>query len=423
MSRALFAFSALLLFSTLSLSSCSSKSSSSTSTPVGPGSPSTVKATPTITWLQPAAITYPTPLGSTQLDATANVQGTFAYNPPAGTVLGPGTQKLSVTFAPNDTAAYNSATASVTLMVSAPSPSSKASPTITWPQPAPITNPAPLTSAQLDATANVPGSFVYTPPVGTVLDAGKQTLSVAFTPTNTSAYNNATASVTLTVNPATTSAAAQFVYFGGVGNQLSGLAIANDSVSTIPGSPFTIEPQAQSQFYLAAAGNFIFTDCCSPSAIVSWNVNAKTGAITQISSASQSSALALGTDPSGKFLYGMTTSAYGFSIGQQTGDLSSLPGSPYSLQDGAGTAAQISPDGTWLCSAGFAGPGVPGNIFCAQRDPSSGAIMTNSSSQIVAGTGALEGGSPFAQGNYLLANTLQFNSSDNSYPRTGIAVL
>ena len=48
------------------------------------------KATPAIAWATPAAITYGTALDSTQLDATANVQGSFTYAPAAGTVLGAG---------------------------------------------------------------------------------------------------------------------------------------------------------------------------------------------------------------------------------------------------------------------------------------------------------------------------------------------
>src|SRR5512142_2616674 len=35
---------------------------------------------PTITWSQPAAITYGTPLGPTQLNAQANVPGNFTYS-------------------------------------------------------------------------------------------------------------------------------------------------------------------------------------------------------------------------------------------------------------------------------------------------------------------------------------------------------
>lgn len=58
-----------------------------------------------------------TALSSTQLDATANVPGTFVYNPAAGTIPADGSDTLSVTFTPTDTTDYNSATATVTLAV------------------------------------------------------------------------------------------------------------------------------------------------------------------------------------------------------------------------------------------------------------------------------------------------------------------
>ncbi len=75
----------------------------------------------------------------------------------------------------------------------------KATPTITWPAPAPIAYGTKLGPAQLDATASVPGTFVYDPPAGTVLQPGVQTLSVTFTPANTADYTTATATVHITV--------------------------------------------------------------------------------------------------------------------------------------------------------------------------------------------------------------------------------
>jgi hypothetical protein len=75
--------------------------------------------------------------------------------------------------------------------------------TLTWPPPAAITYGTTLSGTQLDATGNVPGTFVYTPAAGTVPAVGTDTLSVLFTPTN-SAYPPATASVPLTVLPAAT---------------------------------------------------------------------------------------------------------------------------------------------------------------------------------------------------------------------------
>jgi hypothetical protein len=75
------------------------------------------QATPTITWANPAPITLGTALSAVQLDATANVAGTFAYTPASGTVLGAGDHALSVTFSPTDSTDYTSATASVTVLV------------------------------------------------------------------------------------------------------------------------------------------------------------------------------------------------------------------------------------------------------------------------------------------------------------------
>ncbi len=81
-------------------------------------------AKPVLTWNTPAPIPSGTPLSSTQLDATAAnpnngsaVSGTFAYTPPAGTVLPRGSTALSVTFTPSDTTDYTTATASAIVAV------------------------------------------------------------------------------------------------------------------------------------------------------------------------------------------------------------------------------------------------------------------------------------------------------------------
>ncbi len=155
------------------------------------------KGTPTITWTNPADITYGTPLSLTQLDATASVPGSFQYTPSSGTVLQAGSgQKLSVRFTPNDTTDYATASDSVYINVN------QATPTITWANPAAITYGTALSSTQLDATASVPGSFQYTPSSGTVLQAGSgQKLSVRFTPNDTTDYTTASDSVYINVVP------------------------------------------------------------------------------------------------------------------------------------------------------------------------------------------------------------------------------
>ena len=77
-----------------------------------------------------------------------------------------------------------------------------ATPTITWAAPAAIAYGKALSGTQLDATSPVAGTFTYTPTAGTVLKAGKQSLSVSFKPTDTTDYSTAAATVMLTVNPA-----------------------------------------------------------------------------------------------------------------------------------------------------------------------------------------------------------------------------
>ena len=92
-----------------------------------------------------------------------------------------------------DTNDYLSVTDSVSLAVS------KATPMVIWNNPATSASGTPLSSTQLDATADVPGSFAYTPASGTVLNQGTNTLSVIFTPTDTIDYNSVTNTVSLVV--------------------------------------------------------------------------------------------------------------------------------------------------------------------------------------------------------------------------------
>ena len=166
--------------------------------------------TPALNWNYPDPIPYGTALSSTQLDASAvdsvtgePVAGTFVYTPAAGTILPVGGwQTLSVTFAPKDAADYSPITTIATFYVY------QATPLITWNTPAPIPYGTALSSTQLDATAANPnsgsavsGTFVYTPAAGTILGRGSTIVNVTFTPTDTTDYTTANASVTLVVTP------------------------------------------------------------------------------------------------------------------------------------------------------------------------------------------------------------------------------
>jgi hypothetical protein len=151
------------------------------------------KSVPVITWPAPAAITYGTALSAAQLDATASVPGSLVYTPAAGTILNAGVRILRVTFTPTDTTNFTTATAARVLIVR------REKPVITWATPAAITHGTALSSSQLNATANVPGAFVYTPAAGTVLNAGVRVLRVTFTPDDGANYTRATAARVLIV--------------------------------------------------------------------------------------------------------------------------------------------------------------------------------------------------------------------------------
>lgn len=140
---------------------------------------------PTITWSTPRPISYGTPLSAVQLNAKANVVGTFTYSPASGSVLSAGTHTLTAQFTPASNG-YAPATWTQTLIVV------PATPKLTWTTQAAIPLGTALTAKQLNAQANVPGTFVYFPAAGSVLPAGIHTVKATFTPTNTTDYTIAT---------------------------------------------------------------------------------------------------------------------------------------------------------------------------------------------------------------------------------------
>jgi uncharacterized delta-60 repeat protein len=80
---------------------------------------------------------------------------------------------------------------------------SRLTPVITWAAPAPIVYGVPLGASQLNASANVPGRFVYSPAAGTFLGAGlQQTLTTVFIPDDPQTYATIAAQATIDVSPA-----------------------------------------------------------------------------------------------------------------------------------------------------------------------------------------------------------------------------
>ena len=160
------------------------------------------KAAPVVTWNTPAAITYGMELSDAQLNATTDIEGTFEYNPAIGAKLNAGTQTLTATFTPADSENYDTASASVELVVN------KAAQTIEF---------APLADVregdepfELSATASSGLAVTYTssdPEVASV-QGSLVTIGLAGTTTITAVqegndnYEAAEATQTLTVLPA-----------------------------------------------------------------------------------------------------------------------------------------------------------------------------------------------------------------------------
>lgn len=78
------------------------------------------KKIPILTWANPDDITFPAALSTLQLNATANIQGSFVYTPPIGSVLSIGdAQDIKVDFFPSDAANYDAVTNVVKMNVKA----------------------------------------------------------------------------------------------------------------------------------------------------------------------------------------------------------------------------------------------------------------------------------------------------------------
>ncbi len=189
-----------------------------------------------ITWNNPAPITYGTALNSGQLNATATVSGSFAYNPPAGTVLTVGNHIISATFTPSDISDYVILTNIVNVTVN------KGMPTITVAPTANIINYGQTLSNSLlnGGSSSVTGSFTFTMP-STVPNAGTALQSVTFTPTDTTNYNQVTFNVSVTVNKGTptitVSPTASVITYG----QVLSNSVLSGGVGSVPGNfTFTV---------------------------------------------------------------------------------------------------------------------------------------------------------------------------------------
>jgi hypothetical protein len=162
--------------------------------------------TPTVAWPTPGDISYGTPLGSAQLDATASyggaaVAGTFTYRPAAGTILDAGaSQTLTVSFTPASPTTYATVTATVAINVGP-------APLVVTPdnqsRPYGASNPA-LTGTITGLQNNDPITATYSTAATGASDAGSYSITAALNDPSgvLSNYTVTLGSGTLTVAPA-----------------------------------------------------------------------------------------------------------------------------------------------------------------------------------------------------------------------------
>ena len=195
---------------------------------------------PAITWATPAPIVYGTPLSAAQLDASSKVAGTFAYTPPAGTILPVGQNQLNVTLTPNDTTDYMTATDSVTLTVI------PATPNVTLSASA---NPVFLSSA-ITFTAAIPSPGIA--PGGTVIfyDGGA--------PIGSAPMNGGSATLTLS----TLAAGTHTITAAYSGDNNFGPATSNALAETV--EDFTLTAAGGGTATVLPAGQAVFTLAVTP---------------------------------------------------------------------------------------------------------------------------------------------------------------
>jgi len=120
---------------------------------------------------------------------------------------------------------------------------------VTWPDPASIDWGTALSTAQLNASSGVAGTFAYTPAAGAKLEVGVQSLSVTFTPQDRTKYSPSTLVRKLTVNKA--SAPVRWDFPAAV---LQGSALTAAQISTAPYALYGIQGKADPASYMTVDG-------------------------------------------------------------------------------------------------------------------------------------------------------------------------
>jgi hypothetical protein len=312
------------------------------------------------------------------LVATVDTDGTGTANPPTLTFntgsMSPGTHASALKVRLGSNAGFFFAeenTADVTIL--------NREPTVTWNAPESLVYGTSLDSAQLNATADVPGTFVYSPQAGAVLPVGEhQALNVTFIPDDSEQYEPVTSTVFLDVGraPLTVAvASASKLYLDPLpafSVTASGF-VNGDTPAVLLGAP-VFQTTATST---SAVGTYPVTATGLSSA--NYVLTYQAGVLTI---ASRPSSTALGAASPNRAVYGQAVTiavAVNSAVGTPTGSVTLFDGGTpigsAALVDGAATFAIALNAGTHALSAAFNG----GNGFLASSSPSSPLVVSQAS--------------------------------------------
>ena len=202
----------------------------------------------------------------------------------------------------------------------------RSAPVVTWPTPSAISYGTALGTAQLNATASVAGTFIYSPTSGAVLGAGNQMLLATFVPTDATDFTTTTASVQLQVNQASPTIVWPTPAAIPAGTALSSTQL--NATSPVAGS-FTYSPNAGT---VLSAGNHTLTATFQPTDTLDYQSSSANVTLSvQSAGFGQASFLKMDTTTQGSWpgVYG----ADGYAI---AGDSQSIPSyATFSVQNQA----------------------------------------------------------------------------------------
>lgn len=153
--------------------------------------------------------------------------------------------------------AASSGAAQEGMQAAAPSPQAtqREKPAIEWHKPASIRWGTALSTAQLNATSPVEGTFSYSPAAGAKLEVGVHSLKATFTPKDTNRYTTSTATRKLTVDKAELP-----VRWDTPAAVLQGAVLTPALVTTKPYALYGIQGAADPATYRTADGKPLGTD-------------------------------------------------------------------------------------------------------------------------------------------------------------------